>query len=116
MPAELVAMCLDPAALAKLAKGDLHPKQPESERALTGRFGPRQRFLVGEPLAVLAAPEPIRPRLRPALAASACPIRAKLFQRRPKPWVYGRRTCPSSRFPFSAPSSLAARIPPTHPR
>jgi len=41
----------DPLALAELARGKLRAKLPELERALTGRFGPHQRFLVAQQLA-----------------------------------------------------------------
>lgn len=42
-----------PAALAELAEGRLREKLPQLERALTGRFGAHQRFLVAEHLAQL---------------------------------------------------------------
>jgi transposase len=51
----LVAGQTDPAALAGLAKGRLRAKQAELARALAGRFGPHQRFLVGQQLAHLDA-------------------------------------------------------------
>jgi transposase len=47
----LVAGEADAAALAQLAKGRMRPKIAELERALTGRFGPHQRFLVARQLA-----------------------------------------------------------------
>lgn len=42
---------MDAAELAHLARGRLREKIPELERALTGRFGPHQRFLVAQQLA-----------------------------------------------------------------
>ncbi len=42
-----------PAALAELAEGRLREKLPQLARALTGRFGAHQRFLVAEHLAQL---------------------------------------------------------------
>ena len=51
----LVAGQTDPAALAGLAAGRLRAKQAELTRALVGRFGPHQRFLVGQHLAHLDA-------------------------------------------------------------
>jgi transposase len=48
---QLVAGETDAAALARLAKGRLREKRAELERALRGRFGPHQRFLVAEQLA-----------------------------------------------------------------
>ncbi len=40
-----------PARLADLARGRLREKLPELERALTGRVGPHQRFLLAQQLA-----------------------------------------------------------------
>jgi transposase len=51
--AELVRGRADAAALADLARGRLRAKLPELERALVGRFGPHQRFLVARQLAHL---------------------------------------------------------------
>src|SRR6266536_1942683 len=48
--AQLVAGSTDAAVLADLARGKLRTKVPELERALIGRFGPHQRFLVGQHL------------------------------------------------------------------
>lgn len=52
---QLVAGTTDAAALADLARGALRDKLPELERALRGRFGPHQRFLVAQQLAHLDA-------------------------------------------------------------
>jgi transposase len=49
----LVAGEDDPAVLADLAQGKLRTKLPELERALTGRVGAHQRFLIGEHLATI---------------------------------------------------------------
>jgi transposase len=49
--AALVEGTTDAAALANLAYGRLREKLPELERALAGRFGAHQRYLVGEQLA-----------------------------------------------------------------
>jgi transposase len=51
MPAELVAGSTDAAALAELAQGRLREKIPALQRALTGRVGPHQRFLLAQQLA-----------------------------------------------------------------
>jgi len=48
---ELVAGNRDAQALAQLAKGQLRNKIPQLERALVGRFGPHQSFLVARQLA-----------------------------------------------------------------
>jgi transposase len=47
----LVAGALPPEAMADLARGRLREKLPQLEQALTGRFGPHQRFLVARQLA-----------------------------------------------------------------
>jgi transposase len=47
---ELVAGQADAATMAALAQGKLRTKLPELERALVGRFGPHQRFLVAHQL------------------------------------------------------------------
>ena len=46
----LVAGETNTAVLAELARGKLREKRPTLERALAGRFGPHQRFLVAEVL------------------------------------------------------------------
>lgn len=51
MLAALVAGDSDPAALAQLARGRMREKIPQLERALAGRFGAHQRFLVSQQLA-----------------------------------------------------------------
>ena len=51
----LVAGATDPAALAGLALGQLQKKRPELERALAGRLGPAQRYLVATMLAHIDA-------------------------------------------------------------
>jgi len=51
----LVAGNTDAAALAQLAKGRMRTKIAELERALTGRFGAHQRFLVARQLAHIDA-------------------------------------------------------------
>jgi transposase len=51
MLAALVAGETDGAELAQLAQGRLREKLPQLERALVGRVGPHQRFLVAEQLA-----------------------------------------------------------------
>jgi transposase len=51
MLAALLAGWTDAAAMAELAKGRMREKIPQLERALAGRFGPHQRFLVAQQLA-----------------------------------------------------------------
>ncbi len=50
MLAELLAGLEDPVALADLAKGKLRDKIPQLERALNGRFGEHQRFMLAQQL------------------------------------------------------------------
>jgi transposase len=79
MLAALAAGADDPAALADLAQGKLRAKLPQLERALTGRVGPHQRFLLARQLAhvtdldelVAQVSAEIEARLRPAAAAVA---------------------------------------------
>jgi transposase len=73
MLAALVAGRDDPAALAGLARGKLRAKQAELERALAGRFGPHQRFLVAEHLATIDELEAGIARLSAAIAARLAP-------------------------------------------
>jgi transposase len=70
---ELVAGVTDAAALAALAQGRLRDKTDQLQRALAGRFGPHQRFLVAQQLAhideldtrIAAVSAEIAARLRP---------------------------------------------------
>lgn len=50
MLAGLIEGSADPATLAQLAKGKLRDKIPQLERALKGRFGAHQRFLLAQQL------------------------------------------------------------------
>jgi transposase len=52
---QLVAGSEDTAVMARLARGSMRDKIPELERALTGRFGSHQRFMVARQLAHLDA-------------------------------------------------------------
>lgn len=60
---QLVAGNVDRGAMADLAKGTLRNKIPELERALAGRFGPHQRFLVAQQLAHIDALDELLARL-----------------------------------------------------
>ena len=55
MLAALVAGTSDPSTMAVLARGKLRDKVPELERALTGRIGAHQRFMLAKQLAHLDA-------------------------------------------------------------
>jgi transposase len=61
------------AALAELARGKLRRKLAELERALDGRFGPHQRFLVAEHLAAIDELEAGIARLDAEIAARLAP-------------------------------------------
>jgi transposase len=65
----LVAGETDAAALADLARGRLRQKLPQLERALAGRFGPHQRFLVAQQLAHLDALDELIGRVSEEIAA-----------------------------------------------
>jgi transposase len=79
MLAALVAGTSDPTSLAELARGKLRDKLPLLERALTGRIGPHQRFLLAQQLAHLEHLDAlierlnaeVSERLRPFLTALA---------------------------------------------
>jgi transposase len=73
MLAGLVAGETDPAPLADLARGKLRAKLPALEQALTGRFGPHQRFLVAEHLATLDELEAGIERLSTEIATRLAP-------------------------------------------
>jgi transposase len=63
MLAALVAGTSDPASLAELARGKLRDKLPLLERALTGRVGAHQRFLLAQQLAHLESLDELIERL-----------------------------------------------------
>ena len=112
MLAALVAGVTDPAALAELARGKLRAKLPQLERALAGRFGPHQRFLVAQQLAHLDALEETIERVSAEIAAG-CAHAATLERLDAIPGVgAARRRCCWRR---SAPTSPASRTPPTWP-
>jgi transposase len=79
MLAALVAGTADPASLAELATGKLRTKLPQLERALTGRVGAHQRFLLAQQLAHVDALDElierlsaeVQERLRPFVATVA---------------------------------------------
>jgi transposase len=53
--AAIVGGATDPVGLAELARGRLREKLPQLQRALAGRVGPHQRFLLAEQLAHIDA-------------------------------------------------------------
>jgi transposase len=73
----LVAGRTDAAALADLALGRLRDKLPDLERALSGRFGPHQRFLVAQQLVHLDALEAQIARVSTEIEAQARPFEAR---------------------------------------
>ena len=73
MLAALMAGETDSTALAQLAQGRLREKMPQLERALVGRVGPHQRFLVAEQLAHIDFLDEVIARVSAELAARLRP-------------------------------------------
>src|SRR4051812_27150104 len=71
---QLVAGKTDPAALADLAKGKLRTKITALERALVGRFGAHQRFLVGQQWAHIDSLDEVIARLTAEIAERVRPF------------------------------------------
>jgi transposase len=78
--AALVAGQADPAVLADLAKGKLRAKIPALERALVGRFGPHQRFLVARQLGHLDDLDGLIAELGAQIAERLCPFEDALVR------------------------------------
>ena len=74
----LVAGTTDPAVLADLAQGKLRKKRPELERALAGRLGAHQRFMLAEQLAHLEYLEEAITHLNEELKVRLRPFEAEL--------------------------------------
>jgi transposase len=87
----LAAGATDPAALAELAKGRLRQKLPELQRALTGRVGAHQRFLLAQQLAHLDDLDEALAALDAEVAARLRPFAAQVAQLDAIPGV-GQRT------------------------
>jgi transposase len=64
----LIGGTTDPMLLAALARGKLRGKLPQLERALAGRFGPHERFLLAQQLAHLDGLEELIERLSAEIA------------------------------------------------
>jgi transposase len=78
MLAALAAGTTDAAALAELAKGRLREKLPQLERALVGRVGAHQRFLLARQLEHLAAMEEVLERVSAEVATRVRPFAAAI--------------------------------------
>jgi transposase len=106
----LVAGKVEAAELADLARGKLRAKLPQLERALTGQFGPHQRFLLAQQLAHLEGLEELIERLDAEVEERLRPFQEALDRLDSIPGV-GRRTAEiliaeigvdMSRFPTAA--------------
>jgi transposase len=82
---------MDAAAIADLAKGKLRQKLPELRRALSGRFGAHQRYLVGLQLAHIDEIDGIIAELDAAIEERMRPFAAEVERLDAIPGV-GRRT------------------------
>jgi transposase len=71
---ELVRGTTDAAAMANLARGKLRAKIPELERALVGRFGAHQRFLVAHHLGHIDYLDEVIGELSAQIAERLCPF------------------------------------------
>ncbi len=80
----------DAPELAQLARGRLRDKIPQLERALAGRFGPHQRFLLAEHLALLDALEASLERVSAEIAERVRPFDEAIERLQTIPGV-GRR-------------------------
>lgn len=87
----LVGGTTDAAPLAQLAKGRLRAKLPQLERALTGQFGPHQRFLVAQQLAHIDYLEAAIAQVSTAIAERMRPFEEAVARLATIPGV-GRRT------------------------
>ena len=91
MLAALIAGTTDAAALAQLAKGQLREKRVALERALTGRVGPHQRFLLAEQLTHIDHLDASIDRLSAEIGERLRPLDEQLARLQTIPGV-GRRT------------------------
>jgi transposase len=87
----LVAGETNTAVMAELARGRMREKRPTLERALAGRFGPHQRFLVAEILAHIDFLDETMERLCAEIRERERPFEAVLDRLDTVPGV-GRRT------------------------
>lgn len=106
----LVAGSTDTATLADLARGKLRDKRAALERALSGRMGPHQRFLLAEQLTHIDTLDDAIERVSGEIAARVLPFESEIERLDAIPGV-GRRTAEAlvaemgtdmSRFPTAA--------------
>jgi transposase len=106
----LVAGSTDTATLADLAKGKLRDKRAALERALSGRMGPHQRFLLAEQLSHIDTLDDAIERVSGEIAERVHPFESEIERLDVIPGV-GRRTAEAlvaemgtdmSRFPTAA--------------
>jgi transposase len=87
----LVSGTSDAAALAQLARGRLREKLPQLEQALTGQFGPHQRFLIAQQLAHIDFLDASLERISAEIAERMRPFEPALERLQTIPGL-GRRT------------------------
>jgi transposase len=87
----LVAGNSDTASLADLARGKLRDKRAALERALSGRMGPHQRFMLAEQLCHIDALDDAIDRVSAEVAERVHPFEAEIMRLDTVPGV-GRRT------------------------
>jgi transposase len=87
----LVAGVSDPALLAQCARGRMREKIPQLEQALSGHFGPHQRFLVAQHLAHIDFLDDSIARLNGEVAQRMAPFEEEIVRGDPVPGV-NRRT------------------------
>ena len=115
---ELVGGATDAGSMAELAKGRLRAKLPQLERALTGRFGAHQRFLVARQLAHIDALDDLIAQVDAEVAEREHPFDEAIERLDAIPG-FGRRTAENllaeigtdmSRFPTAAHLASWARV------
>ncbi len=112
MLAALVAGTTDALTLARLARGRLRDKREDLERALSGRVGAHQRFLLAEQLCHVDALDESIARLSQEIAERLRPFEAELVRLQTIPGV-GRRGAEVFLAEIGAEMSVSREYPPS---